>query len=344
MTVDTPRVLIIAEVGVNHNGDMALAKRIIDSVATTDVDVIKFQTVIPELLMVTSTPKAEYQKESTGNDESAFDMIRGLQFSYEDFLELKHYVEAKGKMFLSTAFDHPSLNFLSELGLKLFKIPSGEITNLPYLRDIASRAEEIILSTGMSEISEVEDALLAITATGFPRESITVLQCNTAYPTPLSDTNLRAMVAMGNKLNVAVGFSDHTESISASVAAVALGARVIEKHVTVDKALPGPDQHASMEPVEFALLVKTIREIELVLGSDEKVVSSSERMNIPIARRGLYAARDIAEGTVLAPEDIIALRPEAQISPMEYDRVVSATALKNFTRHEPLSLTELAIE
>lgn len=342
MTETNSRVLIIAEVGVNHNGDMALAKQIVDSVATTDVDIIKFQTAVPELLMVDNTPKAEYQKETTGDEESAIDMIRSLVFDFDQFVELKTYVEQTGKRFLSTAFDHPSLAFLSEMGLKLFKIPSGEITNLPYLRDVASRADDIILSTGMSEISEVQNALDAITATGFPRNRITVLQCNTAYPTPISDTNLRAMVAMGEKLDVAIGFSDHTEGISASVAAVALGATVIEKHVTVDKSLPGPDQHASMEPEEFALMVKTIREVEQTLGSDQKIVSSSERMNIPIARRGLYAARDIPAGKVLSSEDVIALRPEALISPMDYDSVVDSTATRAISKHEPLSFENLS--
>ena len=337
MTKQSSRVLIIAEVGVNHNGDMALAKKIVDSVASTDVDIIKFQTAVPELLMVDNTPKAEYQKEKTGEEESAIDMIRSLVFDFDEFVELKTYVEKTGKKFLSTAFDHPSLAFLAELGLKLFKIPSGEITNLPYLRDVASRADDIILSTGMREISEVQNALDAITATGFPRNRITVLQCNTAYPTPISDTNLRAMVAMGEELDVAIGFSDHTEGISASVAAVALGATVIEKHVTVDKSLPGPDQHASMEPEEFALMVQTIREVELSLGSDKKLVSSSERMNIPIARRGLYAARDIPAGSVITSEDLIALRPEALVSPMEYDSIIDAVATRSFSKHEPIT-------
>lgn len=344
MSQNSEKVLIIAEVGVNHNGDMQLAKEIIDSVAPTDVDVIKFQTVNPELLMVSSTPKADYQKETTGADQSAFEMIKNLQFSFDDFVELKAYVEAAGKIFLSTAFDHPSLSFLSELGLKLFKIPSGEITNLPYLRDVASRAEKIILSTGMSEIFEVQEALDAITSSGFPRENIIVLQCNTAYPTPIADTNLRAMVAMGNRLNVAVGFSDHTEGIAAAVAAVALGAKVIEKHVTVDKSLPGPDQHASMEPGEFAFMVKTIREVEQSLGSDQKSVSTSEKMNIPIARRGMYASRDIPAGKVLTSEDLIALRPQAIISPMDYDLVINSKATRNFAKHEPITFDGISSE
>lgn len=339
--LESEKVFIIAEVGVNHNGDLALAKAIVDSIADTDVDVIKFQTGIPSLIMTESTPKAEYQKETTGTTESAIKMIADLQFTYVEFLDLQKYVEATGKQFLSTAFDHQSLAFLSEIGLELFKIPSGEITNLPYLRDVAARASDIILSTGMSRIDEVQAALDAITATGFPKERITVLQCNTAYPTPLVDTNLRAMSTMKNLLGVEVGFSDHTEGIAASVAAVALGARVIEKHVTLSRDLPGPDQHASMEPAEFALLVQTIREVELVLGSPEKTVSESERQNIPIARRGLYAAREIPSGAVITAEDVVALRPEALISPMHVDAVIGSRATASFGRHEPLDFAHL---
>jgi N,N'-diacetyllegionaminate synthase len=337
MTDTTDRVLIIAEVGVNHNGDMTLAKEIVDAIANTDVDVIKFQTAVPELLMSASTPKAEYQKAATGEEQSAIEMIAELQFTADEFIELKAYVENVGKIFLSTAFDHLSLGFLSDIGLRLFKIPSGEITNLPYLRDVARRANDIILSTGMSQLSEVEAAVSAIVAEGFPRARITVLQCNTAYPSPISDTNLRAMVHMGHALEVMYGYSDHTEGISASVAAVALGARVIEKHVTTDRNLPGPDQHASMEPADFALLVSTIRDIEKALGSPEKRVSESERINIPIARRGLYAARDIAAGAVISETDLVALRPEAEVSPMEYDIVIGSTTSRAFHRHDAIS-------
>jgi len=337
----TQRTLIIAEVGVNHNGDLALAKRIVDAIAVSDVDIIKFQTFTPELLMTSATPKAEYQKNTTGEEESAIDMIASLAFTQDQYRELQSYVEATGKRFLSTAFDHPSLQFLSDLGLTLFKIPSGEVTNLPYLRDVAARASDIIVSTGMCVIDEVRAAVDAITATGFPRERITVLQCNTSYPTPLTDTNLRAMVTLGEDLGLPFGFSDHTEGFAASVAAVALGATVIEKHVTVDRSLPGPDQHASMEPDEFALMVRTIREVEQALGSADKVVSPSERVNIPIARRGLYAARPIATGAQLTPDDVIALRPEASISPMRYDEVIGATATRSYATHEALDFDGL---
>jgi N,N'-diacetyllegionaminate synthase len=223
------------------------------------------------------------------------------------------------------------------LGIKLFKIPSGEVTNLPYLRDVAERANDIILSTGMCELAEVEAAIDALVQQGFPKNRITVLQCNTAYPTPLEDTNLLAMKAMGEKLNVSYGFSDHTQGISASVAAVALGATVIEKHVTLDKNLPGPDHLASMEPEEFALLVKTIREVEITLGSDVKTVTASEKANIPIARRGLYASREIRKGELITSEDVIALRPEANISPMLIDEVIGKPSNQRYSKFEPLS-------
>jgi N,N'-diacetyllegionaminate synthase len=337
----TQRTLIIAEVGVNHNGDLDLAKRIVDAIAVSDVDIIKFQTFTPELLMTSATPKAEYQKNTTGEEESAIDMIASLAFTQDQYRELQTYVEGTGKRFLSTAFDHPSLQFLSDLGLTLFKIPSGEVTNLPYLRDVAVRASDIIVSTGMCVIDEVQAAVDAITATGFPRERITVLQCNTSYPTPLTDTNLRAMVTLGDDLGLPFGFSDHTEGFAASVAAVALGATVIEKHVTVDRSLPGPDQHASMEPDEFALMVRTIREVEQALGSANKVVSPSERVNIPIARRGLYAARPIAAGSPVTADDVIALRPEAHISPMRYDDVIGSTATRAYATHEALDFDGL---
>lgn len=331
------RVLIIAEVGVNHNGDLQLAKKIVDSIANTDIDIIKFQTAVPELLMVETTPKASYQQEATGSEQTAFEMIEKLQFAYDELIDLKKYVEATGKQFLSTAFDHESLAFLSDIGIKLFKIPSGEITNLPYLRDVAKRADDIILSTGMCELNEVEAAVTAIVDSGFPKNRITVLQCNTAYPTPLEDTNLRAMISLSENLQVAVGYSDHTEGVAASLAAVALGATVIEKHVTLDKSLDGPDHLASMEPGEFAFLVKTIREVEQTLGSSKKSVSDSEKPNIAIARRGLYAARRIGAGQTITEEDVIALRPEAIISPMQIDEVVGKRSPKSFAPNEPLT-------
>ena len=337
------RVLVIAEIGVNHNGDLGLAKSMIDAAATSDVDIIKFQTAVPELVQIETAPKARYQTTTTDADESAMDMIASLQFSYDEFRELKGYVESRGKQFLSTAFDLESLEFLSSLGLTLFKIPSGEITNLPYLRSIARLAEDIILSTGMGTMEEVTAAVEAITATGFSREHLTVLQCNTAYPSPIGDTNLLAMVAMGQELGVKFGYSDHTQGSSASIAAVALGATVIEKHFTTDSTLPGPDQHASMEPDAFAALVASIRDVELALGSPRKAISDSERENRPIARRGVYAARDLPVGQELTLADIVCLRPETELSPMAIDSILGRRLATPIGKHSPIELGTLTL-
>lgn len=344
MNQTVQRVKIIAEVGVNHNGDLELAKEIVDAISETDVDVIKFQTFQPALLLAPDAPKAKYQFRSTLQRQSAFQMLSSLSFSFEEFSTLKTHVELKGKTFLSTAFDMPSLDFLSNLGLRLYKIPSGEITNLPYLRAVAELADELIISTGMSDMGEIEAALNVITAAGFDLKNITVLQCNTAYPTPIADVNLRAMVTMRTSFGVNVGFSDHTVGIAASSAAVALGATVIEKHVTLNKNLPGPDHLASMEPEEFALLVQSIREVEAALGSNEKVVTESERENIPLARRSLYAARDIPTGTRLQAQDIIALRPEAGLSPMLYDSVIDSISTRPIKKHEALTTENVSIK
>lgn len=338
--MDHNKVLIIAEIGVNHNGDVNLAKRIVDAVIDTDVDIIKFQTVVPELLMVPNAPMAAYQLDNDKSD-SAFEMISNLALSADDFIELKKYIEDRGKIFLSTAFDHGSLEFLSRLGLSLFKIPSGEITNLPYLRDVASRAEKIILSTGMATFKEVEAAVNSILDRGFKRENLTVLQCNTAYPTPIESSNLAAMVQMGTALDVSFGFSDHTSGYTAALAAVALGASVIEKHVTLDKGLPGPDHLASMEPSDFSEYVKEIRNVTAALGSNEKLPTSSELVNKAIARRGLYAAVDIPAGKIITEDDVIALRPENQISPMEIDLVIGTKAKQTLQKYAEISWENL---
>ncbi|HMM82436.1 MAG TPA: N-acetylneuraminate synthase [Terrimesophilobacter sp.] len=333
---------MIAEIGVNHNGDLELAKHMIDAAATSDVDIIKFQTAVPELVQIETAPKAKYQTTTTDADESAMDMIASLQFRYDEFRDLKDYVESRGKQFLSTAFDLESLEFLSSLGLTLFKIPSGEITNLPYLRSIARLAEDIILSTGMGTMEEVTAAVDAIVAAGFSREHLTVLQCNTAYPSPISDTNLLAMVAMGKELGVKFGYSDHTQGSSASIAAVALGATVIEKHFTTDTTLPGPDQHASMEPEAFAALVTSIREVESALGSSKKAITDSERENRPIARRGVYASRDLPAGEAITMADIVCLRPETELSPMDIDAVLGRKLTSPVGKHTPIDLDKLS--
>ena len=335
------RVLIIAEIGVNHNGDLDLAKRMIDAAAEADADVIKFQSFVPELLLVDSAPKAGYQKETTGAAESAMDMISSLQISFDEFRELKAHVESRGKEFLSTAFDPDSLRFLAEVGLTTFKIPSGEITNLPYLRAIAELADDLIMSTGASDLSDVRAAFDALAATGFPADRLTVLQCNTAYPSPVDDANLLAMVAMGAQLGVAYGYSDHTRGASAPVAAVALGARVIEKHFTTDSSLPGPDQSASMEPEDFARMVSSIREVERALGSSEKSVTGSERDNRSIVRRGVYAARDLEAGEILSWDDVVCLRPENGLSPMRLDDLIGRPLRRGLARHDSVALDDV---
>jgi N,N'-diacetyllegionaminate synthase len=337
------RVLTIAEIGVNHNGDMALAKQMIDAAALTDVDVIKFQTAIPELVQIESAPKAKYQTEFTGAEESAMEMISNLQFSYDEFRELKAHVESRGKEFLSTAFDLTSLAFLASLGLTRFKIPSGEITNLPYLRAVAELASDIIISTGMATMREVTASVEAITSTGFSKSHMTILQCNTAYPSPIVDTNLRAMVTMGAQLGVSYGYSDHSQGSSASIAAVALGATVIEKHFTTDNRLPGPDQHASMEPKPFAELVRSIREVGLALGSAEKSVTPSERENRSVARRGVYTSRDLDAGELLTIADLVCLRPETDLSPMAIDTLVGKRLTIPLRRHSAISLSDVQI-
>ena len=337
----TDEALIIAEIGVNHNGDLDLAKRMIDAAADADADVIKFQSFVPELLMLDSAPKAEYQKETTGSGQSAMDMIASLAISFDEFRELKSHVESRGKVFLSTAFDPESLRFLAELGLTTFKIPSGEITNLPYLRAIAELADDIIMSTGASDMGDVRAAFDAIAATGFAPDRFTILQCNTAYPSPVDDANLLAMVRMGADLGVPYGYSDHTQGASAPIAAVALGATVIEKHFTTDSTLPGPDQSASMEADDFARMVRSIREVQRALGSDRKSVSPSERDNRSIVRRGVYAARDLTAGETLEWDDVVCLRPENGLSPMRLDEVIGRPLRHDLLRHEPLSLDDL---
>ncbi len=317
------RTFIIAEIGVNHNADMALAKEMIRAAAACQVDAIKFQTAIPELVQTRSAPKAEYQKVTTGNaEESQLEMSRKFHFAHDAFPELKAEVERYGIQFLSTAFDLKSLDYLTEMGEKVYKIPSGEITNLPYLRAIASRAEKVFISTGMATFEEVAAAVDALLQAGQTREQITVLQCNTEYPSPFEDVNLNAMVTMGQELGLAYGLSDHTPGIEASLAAVAMGATLIEKHFTTDRSLPGPDQHASLIPSEFDALVKGIRRIELAMGSSVKVPSPSEEKNKYIARRSIYAAVDLKAGEVLSMDNLVVLRPEGGISPMRIDELV----------------------
>ena len=322
------KTFIIAEIGVNHNADFELAVEMIEAAANCGVDAIKFQTAVPELVQTSSAPKADYQKVTTGNaDESQLEMSRKFHFTHDIFPLLKQEVEKRGKMFLSTAFDLKSLDYLTSMGESIYKIPSGEITNLPYLRAIAQRASEVYISTGMATFEEVEAAVNALLEAGQTRDQITVLQCNTEYPSPYNDVNLLAMVEMGKKLGLKYGYSDHTPGIEISVAAVALGATIIEKHFTTDKSLPGPDQQASLDPTEFKEMVVAIRNIELALGNPKKTTSPSEAKNKFIARRSIFTSRDIEAGEILSMDNLVILRPESGISPMLIDKFIGKPVL-----------------
>ena len=324
------KVFIIAEAGVNHNGSMKLAKKLIDVAVESGADAVKFQTFKAENLVSKNTEKAEYQKKTTTASESQFDMIKKLELDIETHKELITYCLEKEIMFLSTPFDHDSINLLGDLGLEIFKIPSGEITNLPYLRHIGSLKKQVILSTGMSTLQEVEDALNILISTGTLRADITVLHANTMYPTPMDDVNLNAMLTIQKEFDVAYGYSDHTLGIEVDIAAVAMGATVIEKHFTLDKAMDGPDHKASLEPKELKSMVSAIRNVEKVMGSFEKKPSPSESVNIDIVRKSIVANQKISKGDILTDKNITIKRPGNGISPMQWDEVIGAVAVKNY--------------
>lgn len=334
------RVVIIAEAGVNHNGDIDKAKRLIDKAVEANVDYIKFQTFKTELCISKNAVKADYQIENTQNSsENQLEMVKKLELSFEQFIELEKYCQQKGIKFLSTGFDTDSLNFLAGLGVKIAKIPSGEITNLPYLRQVASLFPEVIISTGMATITEIKDAVKVLTDNGVSKDKITVLHCNTEYPTPMEDVNLKAMLHIQRELGVPVGYSDHTLGIEVPIAAVALGATVIEKHFTLDKTLPGPDHKASLEPDELKAMVSAIRNIEKAIGgSGLKEVSKSEEKNKPIARKSIVAATNIAKGEVFSTKNLTVKRPGIGISPMQWDEVIGKEAKQSFQEDDLIEL------
>jgi N,N'-diacetyllegionaminate synthase len=313
------KVIIIAEAGVNHNGDIELAKKLIDAAVTAGVDYVKFQTFKSENLVSKAAKKAEYQIENTKNSsESQLEMLKKLELTHDQHQELITYCKKLNIAFFSTAFDLESLVYLSELGLSMVKIPSGEITNLPYLRKAAALFSEVIISSGMSTMQEISDALKVFIQSGISKEKITILHCNTEYPTPMQDVNLQAMLSIHNEFGVDVGYSDHTLGIEVPIAAVAMGAKVIEKHFTLDRNLPGPDQLASLEPNELKAMVQSIRNIEFAIsGNGIKEPSESEKKNIFIVRKSLHFNKDLAIGHILLEDDIIALRPGIGISPMK---------------------------
>jgi len=327
-------VFIIAEAGVNHNGSLDLAKRLADVAVDAGADAVKFQTFKTENLVSRNAKKADYQKETTDTSESQFDMIKKLELDMDIHQKLIDHCQENNIMFLSTPFDNDSVNLLSDLGLQIFKIPSGEITNLPYLRHIGSLDKQVILSTGMSNIQEVEDALTILVGAGTLKENITVLHANTMYPTPMEDVNLNAMLTMQRELGVAVGYSDHTLGIEVDIAAVAMGASVIEKHFTLDKTMDGPDHQASLEPKELKAMVSAIRNIEKALGGNGKKPSPSEGINIDIVRKSIVATKTIKKGELLSDDNISTKRPGTGLSPMKWDEVIGTVASKNYQSDE----------
>jgi len=323
-------VFIIAEAGVNHNGSVDLAKKLIDASSISGADAVKFQTFKAENLVSKTAEKADYQKKTTDTSESQFDMIKKLELDISTHKELLTYCQEKGIMFLSTPFDHDSINLLTDLGLQIFKIPSGEITNLPYLRHIGSLGKKVVLSTGMSTLQEVENALTILTGTGTKKENITILHANTMYPTPMEDVNLKAMLTIQKELDIAVGYSDHTIGIEVDIAAVAMGASIIEKHFTLDKTMDGPDHKSSLEPEELKSMVVAIRNIEKALGVYEKKPSPSESVNMKVARKSIVASQNIRKGEGLTENNITVKRPGSGISPMKWDDIIGTVATKDY--------------
>ncbi|WP_352418294.1 N-acetylneuraminate synthase [Proteiniborus sp.] len=330
------RVFIIAEAGVNHNGSIELAKQLIDEASEAGVDAVKFQSFKAEKLVTKNAKKAEYQQITTSNNESQFEMIKKLELDYGRHRELIDYCHSKNIVFLSSPFDIESVELLNKLGLETFKIPSGEITNLPYLKKIGSLKKKVILSTGMSTLGDIEGALEILRSSG--TTEITVLHCNTEYPTPMEDVNLLAMKTIKDAFKVEVGYSDHTLGIEVPIAAAALGATVIEKHFTLDKTMEGPDHKASLEPEELRKMVRCIRNIEQALGNGAKKLTESESKNKNIARKSIVAGRSIKKGEILSEENLAVKRPGYGISPMRWDKILGRKAKRDFLEDELIEI------
>ena len=329
-------VTIIAEAGVNHNGSLEMAKEMARVAKECGADIVKYQTAVPELVVSRFAEKAAYQKETTNAAESQLDMIRKLHFSFEGHRELKEYCDQIGIQYLSAPFDIPSVRFLASLELPLLKIPPGEITNLPYLEEVGKTKIPVLLSTGMSTLNEITDALGILDDNGCPEA--TVLHCNTQYPTPYEDANLSAMLELFDQFGLPVGLSDHTPGWECDVAATVLGATVIEKHFTLDKSLPGPDQKASLDPAEFKAMVQAVRHVEAAIGDGRKHVTASEAPNKPIARKSIVAARAIHAGEVFTADNLTTKRPGDGISPMRWYEVLGQTAKRDFAEDEKIEL------
>lgn len=329
-------VFIIAEAGVNHNGSLDNAKRMVECAAEAGADAIKFQTFKAETLVCKNAQKAEYQKEATGNEESQFDMLKKLELTEEEYEELKQYCGEKHIMFLSTPFDLDGLQYLNEIGMEIIKIPSGEITNYPYLREIGKIRKPIIMSTGMSTMAEVEEAVEVLQMNG--AKDITLLHCNTQYPTPYGDVNLRAMLALKDKFHTEVGYSDHTLGIEVPIAATAMGATVIEKHFTLDRGMEGPDHKASLEPDELKCMIQSIRNVEQAMGTGIKEPTNSEYKNILVARKSIVARKQIQAGEIFTEENITTKRPGDGMSPMRWNEVIGKTASREYGVDEKIVL------
>lgn len=340
------KVVIIAEAGVNHNGDIQVAKKLIDAAVEAGVDYVKFQTFNADSLVSKSAKKAEYQTVNINDgDDSQYTMLKKLELSHENHLELMAYCSERNIQFFSTAFDVEGVKYLNDLGLSFFKIPSGEITNYPYLKAVALCGKPVVMSTGMCTQDEVRDALEVLVNFGLKKEQISILHCNTEYPTPMKDVNLKAMLAIQKTFGVEVGYSDHTLGIEVPIAAVALGATIIEKHFTLDRTLPGPDHVASLEPNELKAMVTAIRNIELALSGDgEKKPSDSETKNIVIARKSIHINKNLLKGHTITDDDIISLRPGDGISPMEWENIIGKKLNANKNEFDKLVLSDFICE
>lgn len=329
-------IFIIAEAGDNHNGNLANALKLVDQAAKAGADCVKFQTFVTEEVISRYAEMAEYQKQNTGKTESQFDMVKKLELSFDEFRKIRAHCQKRGILFLSTPFDLPSIAFLNEMDMPFFKIPSGEITNYPYLKAIAETHKDVVLSTGMCTMEEIREAIALLEGNGAGR--ITLLHCNTEYPTPFEDVNLKAMETMRAAFNKEVGYSDHTLGIEVPIAAAAMGAVVIEKHFTLDRNMEGPDHKASLEPQELAAMVKAVRNIETALGTGEKKPSPSEQKNLAVARKSIVARRNIRQGELLTEENLAVKRPGTGISPMRYSEILGTQAVKDFKEDQLIEI------
>ncbi len=325
-------VVVVAEVGVNHDGEIDRALQLIDAAADAGADMVKFQSFRAELLAAATAAKAGYQQSLPARNQ--LELLHSLELRDADYRLLERHCESRGVEFFSTGFDHSSIDYLVRLGVRRLKVPSGEITNLPLLRHIGGKKLPVMLSTGMSNLGEVESAIDALESAGLMRDQITVLQCTTQYPAPLEEVNLRAMPAMGHALSVSFGYSDHTVGSAVAIAATALGATVIEKHITLNRKLPGPDHGASMEPHDFAQMVLGIRSVEVAMGDGIKKAGTRERLNMPMVRRSLVASRPIREGEAFSPDNLTAKRPGHGVSPMAWDEFIGRTARRSYGTDE----------